>query len=147
MAKQPVQAAIMIAPIRWHVKGLRQLHEVGCELPAEHKAELSTRHRSVRKRVHCGRKVHKEQSLVANGEIVAWQLIKQMVVGGESKPAEPAEDSGAVQNGLPAIWFPHRNFLKLFSVASPLFRSSSNCARTGRAARQKMIVAGRRVSS
>jgi len=35
------------------------------------------------------RKVRKEKSLGTNDEAVAWQLINQMVVNGDTKPAEP----------------------------------------------------------
>lgn len=44
-----------------------------------------------------GRKVRKEQLLGTNDEAVAWELIKQMIVGGETKPAEPPK---AVQQSV-----------------------------------------------
>ena len=78
----------MLRPIRRHVKGCGNYKKWDVDCPPNTKLKcplIIVRYETG----PSGRKVRKEQSLGTNDEAVAWQLINQMVVKGETKPAEP----------------------------------------------------------
>lgn len=78
----------MVRPVRRHVKGCGNHQKWDVECPKETKPKcplIIFRYEDG----PSGRKVRKEQSLGTNDETVAWQLINQMVVSGDAKPAPP----------------------------------------------------------
>jgi hypothetical protein len=78
----------MLSPLRRHVKscGHSGRWDVECPPNTKLKCPLIVARYEIGP---SGRKNRKEQSLGTNDETVAWQLINQMVVSGDSKPAEP----------------------------------------------------------
>jgi integrase len=78
----------MLRPIRRHVKTCGNYKKWDVDCPANTKLKcplIIVRYETG----PSGRKVRKEKSLGTNDEAVAWQLINQMVVNGDTKPAEP----------------------------------------------------------
>ena len=78
----------MLRPIRRHVKSCPKYGKRGVDCPSNLKMKcplIIVRYVDGPN----GRKIPKEKSLGTNDEAVAWQLINQMVISGETKPAEP----------------------------------------------------------
>ena len=78
----------MVRPMRRHVKSCGNYKKWDVDCPPNTKLKcplIIVRYEAG----PSGRKIRKEQSLGTNDEAVAWQLINQMIVSGETKPAVP----------------------------------------------------------